>query len=66
MSVLKNSPRRIDSNDVVHRSIMADPTRRDGHDPDFGRPEKGPAIARMIGRITFMSDPSMEEKFPGD
>jgi len=45
---------------------MDDPTRRDGNDPDFGRPEKGPAIARMIGRITFMSDPSMEEKFPGD
>ena len=28
-----------------------------------GQPEKGLAVARMIGHITFMSDLSMEEKF---
>ncbi|MDD5270839.1 MAG: homoserine O-acetyltransferase, partial [Candidatus Omnitrophica bacterium] len=28
-----------------------------------GQPEKGLAVARMIGHITYMSDQSMEEKF---
>jgi len=27
------------------------------------QPEKGLALARMIGHITYMSDQSMEEKF---
>ena len=28
-----------------------------------GQPERGLALARMIGHITYMSDESMEEKF---
>jgi len=42
---------------------MADPAWRQGNYYDYGQPEKGLAVARMIGHITFMSDQSMEEKF---
>lgn len=62
-TALKNSPQQIAFNEVVRQSIMADPTWRDGNYYDDGQPEKGLAIARMIGHITFMSDQSMEEKF---
>ena len=62
-TALKNSPQQIAFNEVVRQSIMADPTWRDGNYYDYGQPEKGLAIARMIGHITFMSDQSMEQKF---
>ena len=62
-TALKNSPQQIAFNEVVRQSIMADPTWRDGNYYNDGQPEKGLAIARMIGHITFMSDQSMEEKF---
>lgn len=62
-TALKNSPQQIAFNEVVRQSIMADPTWRDGNYYEYGQPEKGLAIARMIGHITFMSDQSMEEKF---
>ena len=59
----KHSPQQIAFNEVVRQSIMADPSWRDGDYYDFGQPERGLALARMIGHITFMSDKSMEEKF---
>jgi homoserine O-acetyltransferase/O-succinyltransferase len=62
-TALKNSPQQIAFNEVVRQSIMADPTWRDGNYYEYGQPEKGLAIARMLGHITFMSDQSMEEKF---
>ncbi len=62
-TALKNSPQQIAFNEVVRQSIMADPTWREGNYYDYGQPEKGLAIARMLGHITFMSDQSMEEKF---
>jgi len=62
-TALKHSPQQIAFNEVVRQSIMADPAWRKGNYYDFGPPEKGLAVARMIGHITFMSDRSMEEKF---
>ena len=62
-TTLKHSPQQIAFNEVVRQSIMADPAWREGNYYEYGQPEKGLAVARMIGHITFMSDQSMEEKF---
>jgi homoserine O-acetyltransferase/O-succinyltransferase len=62
-TALKHSPQQIAFNEVVRQSIMADPAWREGNYYEYGQPEKGLAVARMIGHITFMSDQSMEEKF---
>jgi homoserine O-acetyltransferase/O-succinyltransferase len=62
-TTLKHSPQQIAFNEVARQAIMADPTWRDGNYYEYGQPEKGLAVARMIGHITFMSDQSMEEKF---
>ena len=62
-AALKHSPQQIAFDEVVRQSIMADPAWRQGDYYDWGQPEKGLAVARMIGHITFMSDQSMEEKF---
>lgn len=50
-------------NEVIRQSIIADPAWRDGRYYEKGQPDRGLAIARMIGHITFMSETSMEEKF---
>ena len=60
---MKHSPQQIAFNEVVRQSIMADPAWREGNYYEYGQPEKGLSVARMIGHITFMSDQSMEEKF---
>lgn len=62
-TALKHSPQQIAFNEVVRQSIMADPAWRDGEYYEYGQPERGLALARMIGHITYMSDKSMEEKF---
>ena len=62
-TALKHSPQQIAFDEVVRQSIMADPAWRQGSYYEDGQPEKGLAVARMIGHITFMSDQSMEEKF---
>ncbi|MCX7634682.1 MAG: homoserine O-acetyltransferase [Syntrophales bacterium] len=62
-TTLKHSPQQIAFNEVVRQCIMADPAWREGNYYDSGPPERGLAVARMIGHITFMSDRSMEEKF---
>ncbi len=62
-TALKHSPQQIAFNEVVRQSIMADTAWRNGDYYDYGQPERGLALARMIGHITFMSDKSMEEKF---
>jgi homoserine O-acetyltransferase len=62
-TALKHSPQQIAFDEVVRQSIMADPAWRQGEYYEHGQPEKGLAVARMIGHITFMSDQSMEEKF---
>jgi len=62
-TTLKHSPQQIAFNEVIRQSIMADPAWRDGNYYEYGQPEKGLSVARMIGHITFMSDQSMEKKF---
>ncbi len=62
-AALKHSPQQIAFDEVVRQAIMADPAWRQGNYYDYGQPEKGLAVARMIGHITFMSETSMEEKF---
>jgi len=62
-TALKHSPQQIAFDEVIRQTIMADPAWRDGNYYDYGQPEKGLAVARMIGHITFMSDQSMEDKF---
>lgn len=62
-TALKHSPQQIAFDEVVRQAIMADPAWRQGNYYEFGQPEKGLAVARMIGHITFMSGQSMEEKF---
>jgi len=60
---LKHSPQQIAFNEVARQAIISDPTWKGGHYYDNGQPERGLALARMIGHITYMSDKSMEEKF---
>lgn len=60
---LKHSPQQIAFNEVARQAIISDPTWKGGHYYDIGQPERGLALARMIGHITYMSDKSMEEKF---
>lgn len=62
-TTLKHSPQQIAFNEVIRQSIMADPAWREGSYYEYGQPEKGLSVARMIGHITFMSDQSMEKKF---
>ncbi len=62
-TALKHSPQQIAFDEVARQSIMADPAWHQGSYYEDGQPEKGLAVARMIGHITFMSDQSMEEKF---
>ncbi|MFH0877621.1 MAG: homoserine O-acetyltransferase [Candidatus Omnitrophota bacterium] len=62
-TALKHSPQQIAFDEVGRQAVMADPEWREGNYYGQGQPEKGLAVARMIGHITYMSDKSMEEKF---
>lgn len=50
-------------NVVARRAIMLDPKWRGGEYATDDGPEEGLGIARMIGMITYQSEPSMERKF---
>jgi homoserine O-acetyltransferase len=50
-------------NEIGRQAIMADPNFRGGDYYDGPRPERGLAIARMIGHVTYLSEQSMETKF---
>ena len=62
-TALKHSPQQIAFDEVGRQTVMADPDWRNGNYYEHGQPERGLAVARMIGHITYMSDQSMEEKF---
>jgi len=62
-TTLKHSPQQIAFNEVGRQAVMADPDWNHGNYYGKSRPERGLAIARMIGHITFMSEKSMEAKF---
>ncbi len=59
----KHSPQQIAFNEVGRQAVMADPEWRNGHYYGISSPDRGLAVARMVGHITYMSDASMEEKF---
>lgn len=62
-TTLKHSPQQIAFDEVGRQAIMADPNWHGGDYYGKAKPERGLAVARMIGHITYMSDKSMEEKF---
>jgi homoserine O-acetyltransferase len=51
--------------EIGRRAIMADADWDNGsyYAPNHPRPRKGLAVARMVGHITYLSEPSMEIKF---
>ncbi len=62
-TALKHSPQQIAFNEVGRQAVMSDPAWRGGNYYGHSQPERGLALARMIGHITYMSDESMEKKF---
>ena len=62
-TTLKHSPQQIAFDEVGRQAVMADPDWAEGNYYGKKQPEKGLAVARMIGHITYMSDKSMETKF---
>lgn len=60
---LKHSPQQIAFDEVGRQAVMADPSWQEGNYYGGEKPERGLAVARMIGHITYMSDKSMEQKF---
>ncbi|MBI4396772.1 MAG: homoserine O-acetyltransferase [Elusimicrobia bacterium] len=62
-TAVKHSSQQIAFDEVGRQAIMADPAWRGGDYYEHGQPERGLALARMIGHITYMSEQSMEEKF---
>ncbi len=62
-ATLKHSPQQIAFNEVGRQAIMADPAWNNGNYYGGPSPEKGLAVARMVGHITYMSNESMEKKF---
>ena len=51
-------------NAVARNAITGDPDWRGGRYADFGkRPERGLAIARMVGHLTYLSAAGMDAKF---
>lgn len=62
-TTLKHSPQQIAFDEVGRQAVMADSNWCDGNYYGKKKPERGLAVARMIGHITYMSDQSMEKKF---
>lgn len=62
-TAIKHSPQQIAFNEVGRQAVMADPHWNSGNYYGSSLPDKGLAVARMIGHITYMSDVSMAEKF---
>ena len=62
-TAIKHSPQQIAFNEVGRQAIISDAHWKLGNYYEGPAPEKGLAVARMIGHITYMSDASMAEKF---
>ncbi len=51
-------------NAIARESIMRDPDWQGGHYYGTGRaPDAGMGVARMVGHITYLSGPALDEKF---
>jgi homoserine O-acetyltransferase/O-succinyltransferase len=62
-TAMRHSPQQIAFNEVGRQAIMADPKWNNGNYYNSSPPNRGLAVARMVGHITYMSDKSMAEKF---
>ncbi len=62
-TTMKHSPQQIAFNEVGRQAIMADQNWNNGDYYGASPPDRGLAVARMVGHITYMSDVSMAEKF---
>jgi homoserine O-acetyltransferase len=62
----RTSPQSIAFDEVGRQAIFADPNWNEGNYAHGSAPDRGLAIARMIGHITYLSDKSMHEKFGRD
>jgi len=60
----RHSPQQIAFNHVGRAAILGDPNFHSGDYYGWGTvPERGLAVARMVGFITYLSDKKMHEKF---
>ncbi len=60
----KLSAQNIAFNEVARQSITSDPDFREGRYLEHGvYPKHGLMLARMVGHITYLSDPAMRAKF---
>src|SRR5436305_455235 len=59
----RSSPQTLAWSAIGRRAIMSDPRWRGGGYYDGEPPADGLAVARMIGHITYLSEPSLERKF---
>ena len=51
-------------NAIARESIMRDPAWQGGHYYDTGRrPDSGMGVARMVGHVTYLSAPALDDKF---
>lgn len=63
-AAMKLSAQNIAFNEVARRAIYSDPAYADGYYLGSGEsPDKGLALARMVGHITYLSDDAMASKF---
>ncbi|MFA5393326.1 MAG: homoserine O-acetyltransferase [Candidatus Ratteibacteria bacterium] len=62
-TTLRHSAQQIAFGEVGRQAIMSDPDWNNGDYYGKKGPNKGLALARMIGHITYMSEFSMAEKF---
>ncbi len=62
-TTMKHSPQQIAFNEVGRQAVMADQNWNNGNYYNGHSPDKGLAVARMVGHITYMSDVSMADKF---
>ncbi|MFV9506604.1 MAG: homoserine O-acetyltransferase MetX [Oscillochloridaceae bacterium umkhey_bin13] len=62
-SAARSSPQTMAWNSIGRRAIMNDPNWRNGHYYDHEPPANGLAVARMIGHVTYVSEPALEQKF---
>ena len=66
-SAMKLSAQNIAFNEVARQAILADSNFQDGYYQDHNTvPDKGLALARMVGHITYLSDHAMASKFGRD
>ena len=62
-STCKRSPLSIGLSEAQRQAIMADPNWNNGDYHKGTKPEKGLALARMIGHLSYLSEASMTRKF---